>query len=71
NQRAEAAEARATQAEAQVAATAQRVAAIETRPAPVPATPPSDGFRSGNTTIKLGGYVKLLASSIQFGPEPC
>lgn len=68
NQRAEAAEARASQAEAQTAATSQRLAAVETRPAPAsaPAAPPADGFRSGNTTVRLGGYVKLLASSTRF-----
>lgn len=62
NQRADAAEARATLAEAQNAATTQRVAALETTPAPVPA----EGFRSGNTAIRLGGYVKLLATSTHY-----
>ncbi|HOA48473.1 MAG TPA: DcaP family trimeric outer membrane transporter [Novosphingobium sp.] len=63
--RAEAAEARANLAEAQGAAAVQRVAALETKPAPAPAAP-ADGFRSGNTTIRLGGYVKLLATSTHY-----
>ena len=62
NQRADAAEARATLTEAQNAATTQRVAALETTPAPVP----DEGFRSGNTAIRLGGYVKLLATSTHY-----
>ena len=66
NQRAEAAETRASLAEAQAAATTQRLAALETRPGPAPAPAPADGFRSGNTTIKLGGYVKLLAASTRY-----
>ena len=66
-QRAEAAEARASLAEAQNSATVQRVAALETKPAPAPApAAPADGFRSGNTTIRLGGYVKLLATSTHY-----
>ena len=64
-QRAEAAEARANLAEAQSAATVQRVAALETKPAPAPAAP-AEGFRSGNTTIRLGGYIKLLATSTHY-----
>jgi len=46
---------------------ATRVAAIEARPQPAPAAAPAtDGFKAGNTSIKLGGYVKLLASSTRF-----
>ncbi len=40
-------------------ATATKVAALESRPAP-------EGFRDGNTTIKLGGYLKLVATNSTF-----
>ncbi|MEQ1541993.1 MAG: hypothetical protein HOO94_02260 [Novosphingobium sp.] len=39
--------------------TATKVAALETRPQ-------AEGMRSGSTTIKLGGYIKLLASSAHY-----
>lgn len=65
NQRADAAELRAAAAENLNTATVQRVAALEAKPAPA-APPPADGFRAGNTAIKLGGYIKLLATSTRF-----
>lgn len=65
NQRADAAEARAVAAETQGMKTVQRIAALESKPAPVP-TPPADGFRAGSTTVKLGGYIKLLATNTRF-----
>ncbi|PLK27953.1 hypothetical protein C0V78_11870 [Novosphingobium sp. TH158] len=67
-QRANAAEARASLSESQSAGAIQRVAALESKPAPAPAAPPppADGFRSGNTTIKLGGYIKLIGSSTHY-----
>jgi len=40
-------------------ATAAKLAALEAKPAP-------EGMRSGNTTIKLTGFVKLVASSSHF-----
>ena len=45
-----------------------RVAAIEARPQPAPA----DGFKSGGTTLKLGGYVRLntIASRWSDGDVP-
>lgn len=54
----------ATAAQAQAAvttstATATKVAALETKPQP-------DGFRAGSTTIKVGGYIKLLAASTSY-----
>ena len=64
-QRADAAEARASAAEAANAAAAKRLAVLETKPAPAPA-PQADGMKSGATTIKLGGYVKMLASSAHY-----
>lgn len=48
----------AASAAAQTATT--KVAALETKPVP-------EGFRSGNTTIRLGGYLKLVATSSVFG----
>lgn len=42
-----------------------RVAAIEARPQPA-AAPPSEGFKTGNTSIKIGGYIKLLASNTRY-----
>ncbi|WP_245656437.1 DcaP family trimeric outer membrane transporter [Novosphingobium naphthalenivorans] len=38
---------------------AAKVAAVESKPQP-------DGFKSGNTTIKLGGYIKMVASASRF-----
>lgn len=63
--RAEDAEARALAAEGQAADANRRVAAVEARPAPAPA-PVADGFKSGNTQIRLGGYIKLIGSSTRF-----
>lgn len=55
SQQAQAASARAEAASA-------KVAALEAKPAP----PPADGFRSGATTIKLGGYLKMVGSHSHF-----
>ncbi|MEJ6011929.1 DcaP family trimeric outer membrane transporter [Novosphingobium aquae] len=57
-----AAQAAATQSQA----TATRVAAIEAKPAPAPVATP-DGMRSGSSTIKIGGYIKLLAANTHYG----
>lgn len=62
NQRADAAEARAKAAEAQAAAASQKVAEVQAKPAP--AAP--EGFRAGATTLKIGGFVKLLATSTSY-----
>jgi type II secretory pathway component PulJ len=54
----------ATQAQAAVTtstAAATKVAALEAKP-PVQ----QDGFRAGSTTIKVGGYIKLLAASTSY-----
>ena len=45
------------------AETAAQLAAL---PAPLPPAPPADGFRSGATTIKLGGFIKLVAANSRF-----
>ena len=39
------------------AAVDKRLAAVEARP-----TPPAEGFRTGSSTIKLGGFIKTVAS---------
>lgn len=59
------AEARALAAEGQAAEANRRVAAVEAKPAPAPA-PVADGFKSGNTQVRLGGYIKLIGSSTRF-----
>ncbi len=64
--RAAEAEARAALAEGQAVDASKRVAVLEARPAPAPAPVQADGFKSGNTQIKLGGYIKLLGTSTRF-----
>lgn len=65
--RATEAEARALAAESQAADATRRIAAVEAKPAPAPAPAPvADGFKSGNTQIRLGGYIKLIGSSTRF-----
>jgi len=51
-------------ATAQAQAATAKLAALEARPAPAAA--PTDGFRSGATTIKLGGYLKMVGSHSHF-----
>ena len=67
-QRAADAEARAAAAEARAADADKRLATLEAKPAPAPApaAAPADGFKSGSTTLKIGGYFKLLASSTRY-----
>ncbi|WP_336958971.1 DcaP family trimeric outer membrane transporter [Sphingobium aquiterrae] len=47
--------------ETQVQATQARVAALEARP-----TPPAEGFRVGASTVKLGGFVKVVGSATRY-----
>ncbi len=54
-------EAVAQQAAAKSDETATKVAALQ----PL-VTQPTDGFRSGATTIKLGGFIKLIATNSHF-----
>ena len=56
---ANAATAQAAALTAQEGETKAKLAALEARPAP-------EGFRDGNTTIRLGGYLKMVASSSHF-----
>ena len=65
NARVDVANARADAAVAQSQIAVQKVVAIESKPAPAPAPQP-DGFKSGATTIKLGGYLKMVASGSHF-----
>ncbi len=60
------AEARAALAEGQAVDASKRVAVLEAKPAPAPAPVQADGFKSGNTQIKLGGYIKLIGTSTRF-----
>ncbi|WP_242526136.1 DcaP family trimeric outer membrane transporter [Novosphingobium sp. KA1] len=60
-------------ANARSEAAATRIAAVEakasgpaTAAATAPAAPPADGFRSGNSAINIGGYIKLVATSSHF-----
>ncbi|MCJ2185701.1 DcaP family trimeric outer membrane transporter [Novosphingobium beihaiensis] len=46
-------------ANAKTEETAAKVAAVESQPQ-------ADGFKSGDTTIKLGGYIKMVASASRF-----
>lgn len=48
------------QARAQTEAAAAKVAALEAAPRP-------DGFRDGASTLRIGGFVKLVASNTRFG----
>ncbi|MDE8653912.1 DcaP family trimeric outer membrane transporter [Novosphingobium album (ex Liu et al. 2023)] len=45
----------------QNAATDAKIAALEAKP-----QAPAEGFRVGNTTVKLGGFIKLTATSSHF-----
>ncbi|MBN8501371.1 MAG: porin [Sphingomonadales bacterium] len=65
-QRAAEAEARAAAAEGQAAEATKRVAVLEAKPAAPPPPAQADGFKSGTTTIKLGGYIKLIGSSTHY-----
>lgn len=51
-----------------IAATAAKAEAVEKRVASLEArpTPPAEGFRDGNTTVRLGGYLKLVATNSRF-----
>lgn len=51
----------ASQAAARNEDTATRLATLESRP-----QAPAEGFRVGNTTFKLGGFVKAVASATRF-----
>lgn len=51
----------ASAASAQAQAATSKVAALEAR-----STAPAEGFRSGSTTIKLGGYLKMVAGHSHF-----
>lgn len=51
----------AQQAAAKSDETASKVAALPDR-----ASQPADGFRSGATTIRLGGFIKLVATNSRF-----
>src|SRR5690606_8976256 len=58
----------------QQASQAQDIIRRETRPAPAPVsapTPPSDGFRIGDHTVKFGGFIKTdFTASKYSGGDP-
>lgn len=56
----------AAQAQEAIAAATAKSAEAVTKVAAIESKPQADGFKSGNTTIKLGGYLKLIASSSNF-----
>lgn len=58
---ASAAVARSDEAVAKTEQVATKVAALESKP-----SAPAEGFRNGNTTLKLGGFLKLVANSSRF-----
>lgn len=62
------AQAQAAAAQAQAAMTTATTQAGETRAklASLEAKPQPEGFRSGNTTLKLGGYLKMIAAFNHF-----
>ena len=65
------AEARAATAQAQAAAAQAQAATTQagearTKLAALEAKPQPEGFRNGNTTLKLGGYLKLIAAYSHF-----
>ena len=49
------------QTQAQVQAIETRVAAVEARP-----QPPAEGFRVGNSTVRIGGFVRTVAAFSRF-----
>lgn len=63
---AHAATAQANAAAAQAAAVTTQVGEAKTKLATLESKPAPEGFRDGNTTIKLGGYLKMVASSSHF-----
>lgn len=67
-QQASSAEAASTTQAQAIAATAAKAEAVEKRVATLETKPtaPAEGFRDGNTTIKLGGYLKLVATNSRF-----
>jgi hypothetical protein len=56
----------AAQAQTAIAAATAKSTETATKVAAIESKPQGDGFKSGNTTIKLGGYLKLVASSSHF-----
>jgi hypothetical protein len=56
----------AAQAQAAIAAVNARSDEAAAKVAAIESKPQGDGFRSGDTTIKLGGYIKMVASTSRF-----
>lgn len=66
--RADLAAAKAAQADtaAQVVVATDASKEATTKVAALAATPQPDGFRAGNTSVKLGGFLKMVASNSKF-----
>ncbi|MCT2399887.1 porin [Novosphingobium mangrovi (ex Huang et al. 2023)] len=54
------------QAQAAIAAANARSEEATAKVAAIESKPQADGFKSGDTTIKLGGYIKMVASASRF-----
>lgn len=57
----------ATAAQASAVAASTRGDQASAKVAALEARPPAEGIRAGNTTIKIGGIIKLVASNSHFG----
>ena len=56
----------AAQAQAAVAAANAKSEEAAAKAAAIESKPQADGFKSGDTTIKLGGFIKMVASTSRF-----
>lgn len=56
----------AAQAQAAIAAANAKSEEATAKVAAIESRPQGDGFKSGDTTIKLGGYIKMVASASRF-----
>ncbi len=56
----------AAQAQAAIAAANAKSEEATAKVAAIESQPQGDGFKSGDTTIKLGGYIKMVASASRF-----
>ncbi|MAC57554.1 MAG: hypothetical protein CMH85_04625 [Novosphingobium sp.] len=56
----------AAQAQAAIAAATAKSEEATAKVAAIESQPQGDGFKSGDTTIRLGGYIKMVASASRF-----
>ena len=62
--------AQAAAATTQASSAESRASSAETKVAALETTPHTDGFRSGDATFKIGGYLRLLYSGSRFSGGP-